>query len=83
MAAAETEAKDASFATTDDRKCPCGSEEFVLEAFMHVVAGQIRPKPVEVEGLTCPQCGREFDVVEGEDGTVLRGEFRGFTELDE
>lgn len=83
LAAAEADAKDASVATADDAKCPCGSEEFVLEAFMHVVGGKIRPVPVEVEGLTCPQCGREFEVVEGADGRVLRGEFRGFAELDD
>lgn len=60
--------------------CPCGSTEFVLEAFLHVVGGKVNPKPLDIEGLTCPNCGREFEAIEGTDGAILRGEFRGYME---
>ena len=83
LAAAEEDrgAKDALVEPTDTR-CLCGSEELLLEAFLQVVDGRPVPQPVEVETLTCPQCGREFEAVLTEDGRVLRGEFQGYVELD-
>ena len=66
-----------------DVKCQCGSSEFLLEAYLHVVDGRPRPDPVEVETLSCPQCGREYEAVQTEDGRVLRGEFLGNVELED
>lgn len=62
--------------------CACGSEEFLLEAYMAVVGGTIQPEPVEVEQLTCPQCGREYEAIQTAGGRIIRGEFLGYTELD-
>lgn len=66
-----------------DTRCICGHGEFVLEAFMHVIGGRLEPVPVEVEGLTCPECGREYEAVPAGDGRVLRGDFRGWADLDD
>lgn len=67
----------------DEAACFCGHREFLLEAFMHVVHGRLRPDPVEVESLTCPECGREYEAVPTGDGRVLRGDFRGFADVDD
>jgi len=64
-----------------DECCICGHREFVLEAFMHVVDGRLRPDPVEVESLTCPECGREYEAVPAGEGRVLRGDFRGWADV--
>ena len=64
-------------------RCACGGEEFMLEAFMAVIRGKLQPVPLELESLTCPQCGREYEAVWLEDGTVARGDFLGRTELEE
>ena len=61
----------------DETTCPCGHREFLLEGFWAVVDGLIQTVPVEVDALTCPECGREFEAVSLEDGRVVRGEFRG------
>ncbi|MFN7132793.1 MAG: hypothetical protein ACK4N5_11980 [Myxococcales bacterium] len=61
--------------------CACGSTEFLLEAYMAVVDGRIRAEPVEVEQLTCPQCGREYEAIPAEGGRILRGDFLGYAEL--
>jgi hypothetical protein len=66
-----------------DESCICGHREFVLEAFMHVVDGRLRPDPVEVESLTCPECGREYEAVPAGEGRVLRGDFRGWADVDD
>jgi hypothetical protein len=66
-----------------DARCLCGSPEFLLEAYLHVVDGRPRPVPVDVESLTCPRCGREFEPVLLEDGGVVRGEFRGYSDVDD
>lgn len=79
---AEAEA-DEAFGVVADSACPCGSTEFLLEAFLHVVNGRMKPEPVDVEALTCPACGREFEAVVLENGGIARGEFRGWTELDD
>jgi len=81
LAAAETEEEQIP-ESVGDTSCACGSNEFLLEAYLQVVDGRPVPKPVEVETLTCPQCGREFEAVEAEDGRILRGEFLGYVELD-
>jgi DNA-directed RNA polymerase subunit RPC12/RpoP len=81
------EAEEGDAIESDDdlsgRSCPCGSREFVLEAFLHVVEGRIRHEPIDVEALTCPHCGREFEAIESEGGEILRGEFRGQVELED
>jgi hypothetical protein len=61
-------------------RCACGSSEFLLEAYLHVVDGVPRPEPVEVESLTCPECGREYEAIMGESGRILRGDFIGYVE---
>ena len=66
-----------------DVTCACGSERFVLEAYLEVDAGVPNPEPVEVEALTCPECGREYEPILTANGRVLRGEFRGYFEEDE
>jgi hypothetical protein len=83
MADAEEDAAVEATGTGTDTSCPCGSHEFVLEAFLHVVDGKVRPEPIDVESLTCPQCGREFEAVEGEGGVILRGAFLGHVEVED
>ena len=41
------------------------------------------PEPIEVEALTCPECGREYEPILTGNGRVLRGEFRGYFDDDE
>ncbi|MGC4117840.1 MAG: hypothetical protein QM765_25455 [Myxococcales bacterium] len=77
-----TTGEDAPTAAADER-CTCGSSEFLLEAYLQVVDGRPRPELVEVESLTCPQCGKEYEAVQMEDGRVVRGEFLGHVDLDE
>lgn len=62
--------------------CLCGSDELLLQAYFAVKGGVLAASPLEVEGLTCPECGREFEAVQLEDGRVVRGEFVGFADLD-
>ncbi|HEX4386622.1 MAG TPA: hypothetical protein VH083_26895 [Myxococcales bacterium] len=64
-------------------RCACGSERFVLEGYFEVEGGMLAPEPVEVEALTCPECGREYEPILMGSGRVTRGEFRGFFEEDE
>ena len=64
-------------------RCACGSEEFLLEAYLAVIGGRPQPEPVELESLTCPQCGREYEAIWLQDGRVARGEYRGQTDIDE
>ena len=72
----------ASTASADER-CTCGSSELLLEAYLQVVDGRPRAELVEVESLTCPQCGKEYEAVQMEDGRVLRGEFLGYVDLED
>ena len=78
LAGAEEAARDAA-----GERCACGSSRFVLEAYLEVDGGRIVPEPVEVEALTCPECGREYEPVLLTDGRVQRGEFLGYFEQDE
>lgn len=85
LAASEEEAaagEDGAAADADVR-CACGSDEFLLEAYVHVVAGRPRPDFVEVETLTCPACSREYEAVQGEGGRILKGDFVGYAEEGE
>ncbi len=87
LAAAEAEAAEAARATGPQTSaavtaCACGSGEFVLEAYLHIVDGVPSPTPVEVEALTCPACNREYEAILGEGGRILRGDFLGFVEED-
>ena len=50
---------------------------------MEVDGGRILSEPVEVEALTCPECGREYEPILLGDGKVQRGEFLGYFEEDE
>ena len=72
-----------SIQSTAVAACACGGEEFVLEAYLAVVRGRPQPQPLELEALTCPQGGREYEAIWLADGRVARGEFRGQTDLDE
>ena len=63
-------------------RCICGSAEFLLEAYLHVVDGVPRPDAVEVETLTCPECSREYEAIQAEGNRILRGEFRGYADQD-
>ena len=67
----------------ESERCACGSTRFVLEAYLEVEAGRIAADPVEVEALTCPECGREYEPILLGDGRVQRGEFLGYFEEDE
>ena len=67
---------------TGGSRCACGSGSFVLEAYLEVVDGRIAGDPVEVEALTCPECGREYEPVMLGEGKVARGDFIGFFEED-
>jgi hypothetical protein len=78
MAAAEQDALEQGKAPADDARCVCGSQRFVLEAYLEVEGGMPNPEPIEVEALTCPECGREYEPILTGNGRVLRGEFRGF-----
>lgn len=66
-----------------DARCTCGSNEFLLEAYLHVVDGRPRAELVEVETLSCPSCGKEYEAVQTEDGRILRGEFLGTVDLED
>ncbi|TMA24835.1 MAG: hypothetical protein E6J88_10535 [Deltaproteobacteria bacterium] len=68
MAEAEQDAREQPGSET---RCICGSQRFVLEAYL------------EVEALTCPECGREYEPILTGNGRVLRGEFRGYFDDDE
>lgn len=84
LAASEEEAATEVGAAADaDVRCSCGSDEFLLEAYLHVVAGKPRPEFVEVETLTCPACGREYEAVQAEGGRILKGDFVGYADEDE
>ncbi len=78
LAGAEEAERDAA-----GERCACGSNRFVLEAYLEVDGGRVVPEPVEVEALTCPECGREYEPVLLTDGRVQRGEFLGYFEHDE
>jgi DNA-directed RNA polymerase subunit RPC12/RpoP len=80
---AEAEADQALPEAASDLVCPCGSKEFVLEAFLHIVNGVAKPEPLDLESLTCPQCGREFEAIQAEGGRYLRGDFIGYVDVDE
>ena len=64
-------------------RCACGSSRFVLEAYLEVDGGRVVPEPVEVEALTCPECGREYEPVLLDGGRVQRGEFLGYFEEEQ
>ncbi|WP_373045305.1 hypothetical protein [Vulgatibacter sp.] len=83
LADVEQEQADSEFLDDSGLVCACGSDEFLLEAYLHVVKGVPRPEPVEVETLTCPSCSREFEAIQGEGGKILRGDFVGYADLDD
>lgn len=66
-----------------DQSCLCGSTRFLLEGYFGVEDGRIRAEPLELGSLTCPECGREFEAVQADDGRVLRGDLQGQVLLDD
>ena len=78
LAAAEEEESDSGGA-----RCSCGSGELLLEAYVRVVDGRPQSEFVEVETLTCPQCGREYEAVQMEDGRIECGEYLGQMALED
>jgi hypothetical protein len=82
LAEAEADAAEVKLPQSDAR-CPCGSGQFLLQAYLQVEDGRPTPGFVELESLTCPRCCREFEAVETEDGRVLRGELLGHVDLDD
>jgi hypothetical protein len=85
LAAAEEEQafEQGSDENVADTACLCGGREFLLEAFMQVIDGEMQKEPVELSRLTCPECAREYEAIAGESGRILRGDFLGFADLDE
>ncbi len=84
LAAAEEDAASSSLVegAEGDARCTCGSSELLLQAYLRVVDGKPQ-ELVDVETLSCPQCGKEYEAVQTEDGRVLRGEFLGTVDLDD
>lgn len=78
LADAEADTREGGVAPV---RCMCGSETLVLQAFSEVVAGTLATKPIELESLTCPECGREYEPVELEDGRIGRGDYLGQVDL--
>jgi len=83
MAEAEQDALEDRSAPGSDARCQCGSTRFVLEAYLEVDAGVPNPEPIEMEALTCPECGREYEPILAANGRILRGEFRGYFEEED
>ena len=87
LEAAEAESESLSdgapVVASEDGRCLCGNRELLLQAYYAVSDGRVASDPLEVEGLTCPECGREFEAVQLEDGRVVRGELQGFADLDD
>ena len=87
MAAAEEDQREqqaGSAASTEaPSRCACGSDSMLLQAFVQVVDGRPQPGFVETETLTCPECNREYEPIQTDDGRILRGDFLGmFDESD-
>lgn len=80
MADAEEDAREEQSGAGSETSCNCGSRRFVLEAYLEVDGGVPNREPIEVEALTCPECGREYEPILAGDGRILRGEFRGYFE---
>lgn len=80
MADAEQDAQEEATHPPSVSRCSCGSQRFVLEAYLEIDSGVVNREPVEMEALTCPECGREYEPILAEDGRILRGEFRGYFE---
>jgi hypothetical protein len=85
LAAAEEDAASDSRhgGTAVEGACACGHRELLLQAYLRVVDGKPDPEPLEVETLTCPECGREFEAIQLEGGRVVCGDFLGYADLDE
>jgi hypothetical protein len=85
LAAAEADVPEPEATPTSggDAACLCGNRELLLEAYLRVIDGRVDPEPLEVETLTCPECGREFEAIQVEGGRIARGELVGQTDLDE
>ncbi len=80
---ADVEEDNRTRGTFGETACVCGSTTLVLQAFSEVVDGRLSERPLEMETLTCPECGREYEPVELEDGRVVRGDYLGQVDLAE
>ena len=78
-AEADTSARSAA----GEFRCLCGSADLLLQAYYAVSDGRVASEPLELEGLTCPECGREYEAVAMEDGRIARGELVGLESLDD
>ncbi len=84
MAAAEEDAREQGSPTqTGAVRCACGSDSMLLQAFVQIVDGRPQPGFVEAETLTCPECSREYEPIQTDDGRVLRGDFLGYFDAGE
>ncbi len=94
MAAAEEDAREQATSlsapaeaggaqVTATARCACGSDSMLLQAFVQIVDGRPQPGFVEAETLTCPECSREYEPIQTDDGRVLRGDFLGYFEAGE
>jgi hypothetical protein len=85
LAAAEADVPEPEAAEmpSGDAACLCGNRELLLEAYLRVIDGKVDPEPLEVETLTCPECGREFEAIQVEGGRIARGELVGQTDVDD
>lgn len=84
MAAAEEDAREQGSGTqTGAVRCACGSASMLLQAFVQIVDGRPQPGFVEAETLTCPECSREYEPIQTDDGRVLRGDFLGYFDAGE
>lgn len=79
MADAEEDERTGSAAGAT--RCICGSETLVLQAFTEVTSGNLADRPLEMETLTCPECGREYEPLELADGRIARGDYLGQVDL--
>ncbi len=69
--------------SSDPAVCPCGSRTFALQAFLEVTDGRVGTRPVETDSLTCPECGREYEPVQLDDGRIVRGAYLGRVDLND
>jgi hypothetical protein len=85
LEAAEVDAREARDGTSAEGEtaCTCGNRDLLLQGYFAVREGVLAREPLEVEGLTCPECGRAFEAVVLADGRISRGEFVGWAEVED
>lgn len=79
LAAAEEDAREQAVPAQEGAtRCACGSSALLLQAFVQIVDGRPQPGFIEAEALTCPECSREYEPIQTDDGRVVRGDFLGY-----